>query len=350
MTGTPILNRPEELYSLLSLIAPHEFPTRASFRRNYLVYDYDVNAYVFRPGGEASLAERLSGMYLRRTHKSAGIVLPKQDIIIHEIELDPALYPRQTEILQMLADHAAIEIESGKASSMMSILSLITRQRQAATWPGGIVLHEQVLDEYGFPVEDDEGKPVIVDIPIGLKYQESVKIDRAVELTKEFIDDEQRIVVFSQFRSVLEELQSRFDSLGIRAVSFHGGTSPDTREQIKNNFDRSRAELPQWEVVLCHYKTGGVGLNLTAATATIIMDEEWNPGKNEQAYDRTHRIGQTDETSIHILRLADSIDIWMEALIKAKGTIIGKFESAQDAVKKDIIEMFRGKAKVDAST
>lgn len=345
MTGTPILNRPEELYALLHLIAPQEFYSRASFRRSYLKWDYELNAYVFRSGGEASLAERLSGVYLRRTHKSAGIVLPKQDVIIHEIELDPELYPLQAEILRTLGEDAAILVENGKAEQM-DLLSLITRQRQASVWPGGIVLHEKQWDEFGLPIVDWEtGKQVVIDNPVGLNYQESVKIDRAVELTKEFIEDEQRTVVFSQFRSVLEELQQRYEKAGIRAVSFHGGTTPAVREAIKNNFDRSRGEQPKWEVVLCHYKTGGVGLNLTAATATIIMDEEWNPGKNTQAYDRTHRIGQTDETSIHILRLvgSNSIDPWVEELNVNKGVIIGKFEKANDDAKRELVNMFRGK-------
>lgn len=342
MTGTPILNQPSELFALLHLINPEHFFSKASFQRQYCTWDYEKNKYVFRPGGEASLAERLSGMYLRRTHKSAGIVLPKQDIIYHDIELDSEAYPKQDEILKTLAEHAAIEIEEGRASNMMSVLALITRQRQAATWPGGIVLHEPVLDEEtGEPLYDDNAKPIVNHIPVGLNYQESVKIDRAMELINEFVSDEQRIVVFSQFRETLAELKRRCDLAGVRAAEFHGGTPDRERADIKNNFDRSVGEEPRWDIVLCHYRTGGVGLNLTAATATIIMDEEWNPGKNKQAYDRTNRLGQTEETSVHILRLADSIDAWMADLNDSKLELIGRFDTANEDAKKELVDIFR---------
>jgi SNF2 family DNA or RNA helicase len=275
-------------------------------------------------------------------------VLPKQDIVTHEIELNPDDYPKQAEILKTLAEHAAIQIEEGIATNMMSILSLITRQRQAATWPGGIVLHEPKVDpesDIGDYIRDEEGEVVKFDIPVGLNFAESVKIDRAVELTREFVDDEQRIVIFSQFRETLSELNRRFDAMGISAAEFHGGTTTADRERIKANFDRAELSRtgaqPVWDVVLCHYKTGGVGLNLTAATATIIMDEEWNPGKNQQAYDRTHRMGQTEQTSVHILRLANSIDAWMADLNDKKTQLIRGFDSANEDAKKEMANVFR---------
>lgn len=342
MTGTPILNHPDDIFSLLYLINRQMFHSRTAFLRQFCRYDYDQNRYVFSSGGQEALAAKLAGMYIRRTQKSAGIVLPPQDVIVHELELDKELYPLQAEILETLEHDAAVAIEKmedgtiAASKVMMSILALITRQRQAATWPGGIVLHEPQFDEFDQPILDDNGKPVVVDYPVGEMYKESIKMDRAVELTKEFIEDEQRVVVFSQFRSALEELQRRLDNAGVRSVEYHGGTDQGIREAIKNNFDRSIGEAPRWDAVLCHFKTGGIGLNLTAATATIVLDEEWNPGKNEQAYDRTHRIGQSEATSIHILRLVDSVDTWMAELNDSKRRLVAGFNDANagDELKK----------------
>lgn len=347
MTGTPILNKPEDIFSLLHLVNRKIFHSRTFFLRQYCRFDYDQKKYVFSSGGQEALAAKLAGMYLRRTQKSAGIVLPPQDIIVHEIELDPEVYKLQAEILETLANDAAVAIqkmEDGTISAskvMMSILALITRQRQAATWPGGIVLHEVQYDEYGEVMLDENDKPVVIDYPVGEMYQESVKMDRAVELINEFVEDEQRVVVFSQFRTALDELQRRLESTSVRSVVYHGGTGQAVRERIKNNFDRYRDEKPDWDAVLCHFKTGGIGLNLTAATATIVLDEEWNPGKNEQAYDRTHRIGQTESTSIHILRLVDSVDTWMASLNDEKRRLVSGFNEANNNT--ELVDFFKKK-------
>ena len=82
--------------------------------------------------------------------------------------------------------------------------------------------------------------------------------------------------------------------------------------------------------MLCNYKTGGVGLNFTGATQMIILDEEWNAGKSDQAFNRIDRIGQTEETTVHILRLEKTIDEWMAKLIESKRDMVEGFENKAD--------------------
>lgn len=85
-------------------------------------------------------------------------------------------------------------------------------------------------------------------------------------------------------------------------------------------------------MVLVHYKTGGAGLNLTAAEVTHIMDEEWNAGKRDQAYARNHRIGQDVETDVYIWR-APGVDMWMANLIAMKERMVTKLGQAMGAEK-----------------
>jgi len=348
LTGTPILNRPQEIYALLHILRPQDFDTKAAFMRNYCEMDPYTGKYGFRPGGMAMLAARLKGMYLRRTRETAGIKLPQQHIQVHAVELDEVRDADQIELLDQLARHAQVEIEAGRSVGFMNQLTLLMRQRQAATWAGGMKIKVPRMDEFGQPVVEpvmglDEweeevivGYEQVFDVyEIPEKYHKSAKMDTITDLIEELVQDEQRVVVFSQFKEALKEEERRLQELGMRVVRYDGDTPEDVRNEVKRNFNRKERafykEPVKWDVVLCHYKTGGVGLNLTDATQMVILDEEWNPGMNDQAYGRLDRIGQTVETTVHIFQTVETVDEWMSSLNKEKRGLIGEFDTANNA-------------------
>jgi len=113
---------------------------------------------------------------------------------------------------------------------------------------------------------------------------------------------------------------------GLRVALLTGATPRKERQEIKDNFYEAKKEEPKWDIILCNYKTGGTGLNLTSATATHIVDEEWNPGKRDQAYARTDRIGQTLENDVYIYRIPASIDTWMSNTIHRKEQMVSAFQ------------------------
>lgn len=160
-------------------------------------------------------------------------------------------------------------------------------------------------------------------------------MDVALEKIKKYHKKGKRQVVFSQFATALEEFERRINKAGIRAVRLDGSTPKKLRERVKTNFYKAKGEDPEWDVVLVHYKTGGAGLNLTAATVTHILDEEWNAGKRDQAYARNHRMGQDEETDVHVYRLP-GVDTWMASLIAMKEkmvTALGMAMSAEKQIK-----------------
>lgn len=314
MTGTPILNKPEEIFASLHLCHDEIFSSLNNFRYEYCYQDYD-HKWRWTHGGESRLVNKINGMYIRRTIADAGIVLPAQEIQVHDIVLDPVAYPKQSEILRDLIKDCQIKISEREAVSIDHIMALITRQRQATVWPGGIKMkyYDKVLD-------------IVEERVVGERYLESQKLDKACELMDEFDESGIRYVVFSQFREPLIELGKR---RGDKCVEFHGGTDRELRAQIKRNFDRTLGEKPKWNGVLAHYRLGGEGLNLTAATQTIILDEQWNYGMANQSYKRTQRMGQTEETGVHILRLIGkgSLDQWMAELIESKQQMVEGFNT-----------------------
>ena len=205
--------------------------------------------------------------------------------------------------------------------TIMHLIALITRKRQANVWPAGIELR------------DSEGNVVF---SVGEEVRESCKIDVALDQILQIHNEGRRQVVFSQFTTALQGFKEVLEEAGLRVALLTGATPRKQRDEIKNNFYLAKGEEPRWDIVLCNYKTGGTGLNLTAATATHIIDEEWNPGKRDQAYARTDRIGQELENDVYIYRIPASIDTWMSNTIHRKEQMVSAF---QDTMGDEGVEM-----------
>lgn len=306
MTGTPLLNSPVDLFAIFHLIDPVKFPTQEWFKKTFTHPDYSQKRSVFSRNGMEKLTPLLKGRFLQRNLSEVGIFLPKQRVHIERVELDPDAYPLQARTIEQVNKHAAIQLSTGEKMTLMHVITIILRKRQANVWPGGIEM------------KDDEGN---VTFSVGSEVQESVKMDVALERIKAYHVEGKRQIVFSQFQTALAEFERRINAEGIRAVRFDGSTPKKLRDEIKTNFYKAKGEEAKWDVVLVHYRTGGAGLNLTAATVTHILDEEWNAGKRDQAYARNHRMGQDQETDVHVYRLP-GVDTWMASLIAMKEKMV----------------------------
>lgn len=329
MTGTPILNKPQDIFPLLHLVNPIVFNDKKDFLNTYCMLDRD-RKWKFQYGGQERLARRLGDMYVARKRHQTGVEIPKQTIQVHDLKLDPLLYPDQYLAYKTLSERSALVLQDMLAeednkglSPVMYMIALITRQRQMITWPMGIQFRDPKTKQVLFQCDVDQ----------------SVKLDYIIDRNNEGLvpqlveDEQQRVVIFSQFKQPLIELERRISGAGISVVRYDGDTPTGVRQQVQIDFDRKYQDPDtphKWDVVLAHYKTGGVGLNLNAATQMIILDEEWNPGKEDQAFGRIDRMGQDEETTVHVLRVKGSIDVWMASLIAEKKKMIEGFESSVD--------------------
>lgn len=318
MTGTPILNTPVDLYSIFHLIDPIRFPSEAWFKREFTHPDYSVNRHVFSRKGLDKLTPLMKGRYLARTLEEVGIYLPKQKVHVVRVEIDPKRYPLQARTIEQVSKHAAIQLSTGETHTLMHMIAIILRKRQANVWPGGIEIKDANTGEVLFSV--------------GKEVQESAKMDAMLEEMLAQHKLGKRQIVFSQFQSALVEFEKRAKAAGLRVARFDGTTPRTLRDEIKSNFYKAKGELPKWDVVLVHYKTGGAGLNLTAATVTHILDEEWNAGKRNQAYARNHRLGQDLESDVFVYR-APGVDVWMANLINMKEKMVNRLGEAMSSEK-----------------
>jgi len=309
-TGTPLLNSPMDIYALLHLCDPMLFARKSQFLQSFCIQNHHSGKIEFRDGQLENLKPLIAGRFIARDREDAGIVLPTQRKHIIRVDLDADLYKKQYKIVRQLSERAQIMLDSGESMTIMHLISLITRKRQANVWPAGIELR------------NEEGDVVF---SVGEEVQESCKLDAALDHILALHAEGRRQVVFSQFTTALHGFSEILKSRNLRVALLTGATPRKERQEIKDNFYLAKGEEPKWDILLCNYKTGGTGLNLTAATATHIIDEEWNPGKRDQAYARTDRIGQEMENDVYIYRIPASIDTWMSNTIHRKEQMVSAF-------------------------
>ena len=167
--------------------------------------------------------------------------------------------------------------EKDLTKDKITIFSYLTKLRQLALDPG-----------------------ILVDGYIG----GSGKIDVTVDLINEFINNNHKILLFSQFTSVLDNIKTIFDAEGIEYFYLDGSTKASERVSLVNEFNNSN----KVKVFLISLKAGGTGLNLTSADVVIHFDPWWNPAIEDQATDRAHRIGQKDIVEVIKLIAKDTIE------------------------------------------
>src|SRR5438874_12451066 len=156
------------------------------------------------------------------------------------------------------------------------------------------------------------------------KEETSAKLDLLHELLEEAIDGEHRVLVFSQFVSMLHLIRERLEKLEISFCYLDGSTKQ--RQEIVDRF-QSDSAIP---VFLISLKAGGVGLNLSAADTVIHFDPWWNPAVEAQATDRAHRIGQTRVVTAYKLMCVGTVEERIDKLIADKVALADRIVSAGD--------------------
>lgn len=336
MTGTPILNRPQELFPLLRLIDPLNNKTEKQYLKDFCTQDIFTNHWKWRPGGEEQVIKKIGHRYLARDRRAAGVVIPPANPQLHLITMDEIKenYPKQFAAYKQCREYAQLVLDPDTETtmSMPVFLTVLLRLRQVLTWPAGIELKKDVVDEAGnFLYKETVAR---------LEVHESAKLDKAEELMREIIEEGERVVLFSQFKAPLEVLQAR---LGSRVAIYNGDTSTYRKQRIQLDFDpKTCGSSPEFDAVLCNYKAAGEGLNFNAASQMIILDEEWNPGRQSQAYGRIDRLGQTRETTIHTIRVEHSVDTWMAGLLEEKSDLVSGFENTANMYRKMFDDLRKG--------
>lgn len=295
LTGTPIENRLLDLWSLLDWSTPGLLGNQNAFQRNIAVpVERDRD-----PEVTDRFAQSMQPFVLRRkkTDKDIAPDLPPKTETDHSIILSK----EQAGLYQAVVETAMEEIaqESGIARRGL-ILKLITSLKQVCNHPGHYL---------GTGLEGESGK-----------------LDACDELVDSIIDGDDSVVVFTQYVQMGKLLEEHFHAKGIDVRFLHGGLSIKQRQNLIDSFQRQ--EFP---LLIASLKAGGTGVNLTAATHVIHYDRWWNPSVENQASDRTWRIGQHRSVQIHRLISVGTVEERVAGLLAAKAdlaeSVVGGGES-----------------------
>ncbi len=265
LTGTPIENSLSELWSIFDFIMPNYLLTHAKF-----VNQYEKPIMREEEGVLSDLNRKIIPFVLRRMKKDVLHELPDKV----ETKMLTDMEEEQRKVYLSFLDNVRSELnseieEKGIEKSKMKILAALTRLRQICCHPATFI------DNY---------------------TGGSGKLELLMEIITDAIANGHRILLFSQFTSMLAIIEKELKKANIDSFYLEGATKVKDRNEYVKRFNQGEGKI-----FLISLKAGGTGLNLVGADTVIHYDPWWNPAVEEQATDRAYRIGQ--EKSVHVIKL-----------------------------------------------
>ena len=279
MTGTPLMNHPMDLFIIFKWLG-YEKHSFYSFKNHYCVMGgyggYEVVGY--KNMGE--LQSQLNDIMLRR-RKEEVLDLPEKTYIDEYVDM--------TDKQKLIYDEVSTEIKMNidQIKMAQNPLAELIRMRQATGYTG-------ILSS---------------------KIKESAKLDRMEELVEEAVENGKKVVIFSNWTQITEEVINRLTSYNPLIIT--GETKDEQRQLYVDKFQND----DKYKVIIGTIGAMGTGLTLTTGSVEIFLDEPWNMALKEQAIDRCHRIGQKDNITIYTLICRNTIDQRIHELVEKKGAI-----------------------------
>lgn len=299
LSGTPLINRPIELFNLLNIIDPKAWPNWYQYAVRYA--GGKKTRFGFEANGATNLEElkqKIEKYFLRRTKNQVLAQLPPKVRTEVPMELSGEFQQQY----KIAASDLAQYLKRYKKETDANILKTVQSEKLAR------INYLRQINSMG-------------------------KIKIAKELIENFIENDEKVLVFSCFNAPLLELQKSFQE---KSVMIIGSTDVNERGEIVKNFQ----ENPDIKVFLGGVNSAGTGITLTAAKNIVFLDFPWTPGDMKQAEDRAHRPGANYESlNIYQITSRGTIDDFMKKLLVEKQEIFDKlFEGKQGKTQKSILD------------
>jgi len=306
LSGTPVENHLGEMWAQMHWLNPGLLGSRK-------VFDQVFRTPIEKNGDRARLEllqRRIAPFLLRRTKGVVATDLPAKTSSVLSVRLDGAqrdLY----EAVRTAMDTRLTEVlrAKGLSRSRIDVLDALLKLRQCCC------------------------DPRLVKAKGAKSVKESAKLDALADLLPTLIEDGRRVLIFSQFTSMLELIDQRLDTLGIARITLTGDTPVAQRPGLVERFERG--EVP---VFLISLKAGGTGLNLTSADTVVLYDPWWNPAVEDQAIDRAHRIGQDKPVFVYRLVAQGTVEERMLDLQARKRALADALYGDEERVAGDLNE------------
>lgn len=295
MTGTPIENRLSELWSIFDFLMP-------GFLYGYDVFKKEFETPIVKNGDEEALKrlQKMVGAFILRRLKSDVLKdLPDKLEEIRYVQMEDSQRTAYEAQVVHMQTQISGQNQEEFSRNKMRILAELMKLRQICCDPS------LCFENYG---------------------GESAKLECCLELIQSAIDGGHKLLLFSQFTTMLEILQHRLSKLGIEFYTITGSIAKEKRLQMVKAFNEDSTP-----VFLISLKAGGVGLNLTGADVVIHYDPWWNQAVQNQATDRAHRIGQTKKVTVYKLIMKHSIEEKIQKLQETKMDLADQIVNGQGA-------------------
>jgi superfamily II DNA or RNA helicase len=303
LTGTPVENRLEELWSQFHFVNRGLLGGRADFRERY-----SGPISVGQPDAASRLRERIRPFVLRRLKQEVAPELPPRTDVVLRCELSPEERGVYDSVRAATLDEVVKQIGQGRG--VLAALEALLRLRQAAC-------HSGLL-----PGQEAAG---------------SSKLDLLLESLDNVVAEDHKAIVFSQWTSLLDLTEPSLREAGIEFTRLDGSTRD--RAGVVRCF-QDEAGPP---VMLVSLKAGGTGLNLTAADHVFLLDPWWNPAVEDQAADRAHRIGQERPVIVYRLVAEETVEERILALQQRKRELadaaLGEADRATAITRDELLEL-----------
>ncbi|WP_234829930.1 DEAD/DEAH box helicase, partial [Pseudomonas savastanoi] len=289
LSGTPLENHLGELWSLFHFLMPGWLGNSKEFNSNY-------RTAIEKHGNQDRLHHlnaRIKPFLLRRTKEQVATELPPKTEIIHWVDLNDAQRDVYETVRLAMDKKVRDEItRKGVARSQIIILEALLKLRQVCC----------------------DLRLVNQDMPVNSKQGTSGKLNSLMEMFEELLAEGRKILLFSQFTSMLSLIEEELKQRGI-AYALLTGSTRDRRTPIH---DFQSGKLP---IFLISLKAGGTGLNLTAADTVIHYDPWWNPAAENQATDRAYRIGQDKPVFVYKMIARGTVEEKIQRLQREKSAL-----------------------------
>lgn len=295
LSGTPFLNRPVELFNGLQLMDPFVWRNWKTFTEKYC--DGRQGDYGWEAKGSSNipeLKERISRYFLRRKKEDVLPELPQKQFVNIPMELDNENRSEYNLAMKSFVEY--LQKIKGKTTQE------IRKSMQAET---------------------------LVRLGALRQITTSGKIKTTIEMINNIIDSGEKIIVFSCYNNVIDELHEKFKE---NSVILTGKTKDSERKNIVDSFQKN----DNIKIFFGGMKSAGVGITLTAASNVLFIDYSWVPADHEQAADRAHRIGQKNAVTIYQLYAKNSIDEFMKNLLEEKKSMFNQLMEDNNENKKSL--------------
>jgi len=298
LTGTPILNRPAELWTTAKLLDPYGLGSSwMGFHSRYCSAYH--NSYGWDVSGASNLEElqtRLRSTFMiRRTKAEVLGELPRK--IRQVIELEPLTEEHRKLVRKQTASYEKFKITEAE-------LKRLTKESDGSAQYTDAIKKLRA----DFEVEFSEMSTLRHDIGVA-------KTGQAIEFIENMLSETDKIVVFAHHRDVINTLRDYFEPI---CVSFFGGDSDTTKTNAVDSFQKD----PKIRLFIGGIKAAGLGLTLTASSRCVFVEQDWTPSIITQCEDRLHRIGQQDTVYVQHLVFDDSLDSRLMKEIITKQEVI----------------------------